>query len=160
MSSVVLQGTFASTSSSLGVALGGSGLIPMVGQSETHTQSSLAQLLHMPTRDFASDLVRLCAGLLGFVGLAGFIGSFWFRAAYGPSFNSVAIGSAVVSLTAALLGFGLLVSWTREERKARPQLERELARWKQLFYCPRCNSVFNPHTRAYVPAERISELYS
>ncbi len=75
------------------------------------------------------------------------------------------LSGIVACLLAALPALGLwsLIQQNLEAAKSAkdgyPPLvatwERKMANWDQLFYCPRCDHVFNPESRSSQPASRM-----
>lgn len=69
-------------------------------------------------------------------------------------------GWLFIALIALILGSGV-VTTVRSHirvRKAMPRWQQAMARWHRLYYCARCDGVFNPSTGTFVSPSRMNEL--
>lgn len=167
VSAIVHAGTWSGRSSGLSVGVGhisGGPNLGMAGANATQSAGStaLAQLLAPPDKpdtDQSPERTRIL--VLGLIAFACVFGALVCLS------NSNASGGITWLLLAALLGYCRQL-WVRRTSPGSPEYERaqeqarqwsrRRARWDRLFYCSRCDSVFDPEDRSAVPVRRIHSL--
>jgi hypothetical protein len=169
-------------SNSQGVSFGVGHVGPLTGGADfgmvstTTSQSAgashLARTLAPPLRPVcrspggtAGLVILICVaaffGLFGVVGLAALANS-------GPS-DSGGLGCAVFMLIVALASAGGAVAIHLDMQRQRtramveyrhklPLWEAGMRRWNQLFYCSRCDNVYNPQTGQSAPAHAMPSI--
>jgi hypothetical protein len=137
-----------------------------VSDSRNSGATELAQILMPPDRP--APLQNRNAYATGCLGVFGGIIALWGFALLSPGEGAEAhLAGGILALAFAgliLLGVYVLATAHKtpravEEHRVRDEAWlRAMERWDALFYCPRCDQVYNPRSRRHVPSHGIASL--
>ena len=128
-------------------------------------QTALAQALQLPSKPSGCGIslavlatyVSVC-GAFGFA-LGGFIGVTDPAASENPLIVGIVwFGLSVVFVLLTVLSGRYVGKARKHHQDELKHWEQSMGNWDRLFYCPKCDRVFDPETSRYAPVTQIGQL--